>query len=194
MTNLCRAWLLLTLLAGAACARGAANPPVTEPGAPPPTTAPAPAAGPERAERPSDGSGGEFEAGGKGVGVRRLGRWTQTGIERPERLVFRDERSLAEFWSRLGTGEPPKIDFDRELVVAAASGQQATGGHSITIGRAVLRDGVLVVEVVESSPGPDCMATQALSQPVDVVAIPAEGVKSWRFVERDEVGGCGGTG
>ncbi len=83
------------------------------------------------------------------------------------------------------------MDFERELVAVAAAGQQATGGHSITMGRAILRDGELIVEVVETAPSPDCVTTQALTQPVDVVALSVEGVEKWRFLERQEVGGCG---
>jgi hypothetical protein len=125
--------------------------------------------------------------------VRRLGRWSQSGLDTRERLVIRDPAAFTTLWSRAAGRDPlPEVNFGRELVIAVAAGQQPTGGYSISVGRAALRDGLLTVEVVETNPSPDCMTTQALTQPVDVVALPAEGVEKWRFMERQEVGGCGG--
>jgi hypothetical protein len=46
------------------------------------------------------------------------------------------------------------------------------------------------VEVVETTPGPNCMTTTSLTQPVDVIVVPAPTARSWSFVERTEVRGC----
>ncbi len=185
--------LFLSVLA-AGCAGGAAPPPAGEPGATRPNPSPVPAGPrPDRSRTPPDDpDSADLDVDAEAVGVRRLGRWSQSGIDTPERLVIRDEAALAALWSRLGTGErQPPIDFGRELVVVAAAGVKATGGHSISMGRAILRNDELVVEVTRTAPSPDCMTTQVLTQPVDVVALAAEGVKKWRFAEREEVGGCG---
>lgn len=182
---------LLTLLLATGCASGASGPPVSEPGAPPPTTASPPPDDdtPSQPGTPPDGSG-EPDPDAQAVGVRRLGRWNHSRIESPERQVLRDAAGLAELRSQLGGAELPPVDFARELVVVAAAGQKPSGGHTISVGRVTLNDGELLVEVVETTPGPDCVTTQALTQPVDVVALSAEGVRSWKFMERREVGGC----
>ncbi len=185
--------LFLSVLA-AGCAGGAAPPPAGEPGATRPNPSPVPAGPrPDQSRVPPDGpDSADLDVDAEAVGVRRLGRWSQSGIATPERLVIRDEADFSALWSRLGTGDQePPLDFGGELVVVAAAGEKPTGGHSISMGRAVLRDGELVVEVIQSAPSPDCMTTQALTQPVDVVALAAEGVEKWRFVEREEAGGCG---
>jgi hypothetical protein len=183
---------LLVLVSALACASGATTTPGTQPGAPPPTSAPTPPVeNPTQPGEPPDGAD-EFESGAEGVGVRQLVRLTQSGLETSERIVIRSQDSLAAFWPRLGDGsQPPPVDFTRELVLAASMGQRPTGGHSIAVGRTALRDGVLTIEVMSSSPDPGCTTTQSLTQPVDVVAIEAANVRSWRFVERAETQGCG---
>ncbi len=182
---------LLAMLLATGCASGAAGPPVNEPGAPPPTTASPPPLDdpPSQPGRPPEDSP-EADPDAHAVGVRRLGRWDHSRFESPERQVLRDAAGLADLRSRLGGAELPPVDFARELVVVAAAGQKPSGGHTISVGRVTLKDGELLIEVVETTPDQQCMTTQALTQPVDVVALSAEGVRSWKFVERSEVGGC----
>jgi hypothetical protein len=122
--------------------------------------------------------------------IRRIGQWTHTGINEKRRLVIRDANGWAAFWSELGVGDRPAVDFTRDLVVAVAAGQQSTGGHEIAVDRVSQNNGELTIEVVETSPGPNCMTTSALTQPVDVVVIPRVDARGWSFVERREVRGC----
>jgi hypothetical protein len=122
--------------------------------------------------------------------VRRVGKWTHTGVAEARRLVIRDANAWAEFWSELGVGERPEVDFTRDLVVVVAAGQRPTGGHEIAVDQVTQSGPALTISVVETKPGPNCMTTAALTQPVDVVVIPAVGAKSWSFVEQKEVRGC----
>ena len=92
--------------------------------------------------------------------------------------------------SELGVGERPSVDFNRDVVVAVAAGQRPTGGYEIAIDRVTQSDGQLTVEVVERTPGPNCMTTASLTQPVDVVVVPAADAKSLSFLERKEIRGC----
>jgi hypothetical protein len=127
---------------------------------------------------------------GGGLALRRIGQWTRTGIGEARRLVIRNANGWADFWSELGVGERPDVDFTQNVVVAVAAGQRPTGGYEIAVERASTTDGELAVEVVEITPGPNCMTATALTQPVDVVVIPSVAIKNWSFVERKEVRGC----
>lgn len=129
------------------------------------------------------GSGGALES-------RRIGQWTRTGISEARRLVIRDANSWADFWSELGMGDRPEVDFTRDLIVAVAAGQRSSGGYEIAIDRVWQASGELTVEVVETAPGPNCITTAALTQPVDVVAVPAVSVRSWSFIEHRKLRGC----
>jgi hypothetical protein len=82
------------------------------------------------------------------------------------------------------------VDFANELVIAVASGQQRTGGFTIAVDRVTQKESELTVQVVETSPDPNCMTTSELTQPVDVVAIPRVEFQNSNFVERKTVSDC----
>jgi hypothetical protein len=162
---------------------------------PAPDSLPSPAPEPETpvpapSPAPSTSQGYAPYGNPPAVEVRRLGQWTRTGISEARRLVIRDANAWAEFWSELGVGGRPEVDFTRDLVVAVAAGQQPTGGHEIAVDQVTNRNGELTISVVEITPGPNCMTTSALTQPVDVVVLPAVDARSWSFVEHQEVRGC----
>jgi hypothetical protein len=130
-----------------------------------------------------------YDSGGA-LELRRIGQWTRTGVGESRRLIIRDANAWASFWSELGVGDRPAVDFTRDVVVAVAAGQRPTGGYEIAVDRVRQADGELTVEVVETTPGPNCTTTTSLTQPVDVIVVPAPTARSWSFVERKEVRGC----
>lgn len=165
----------------------AADTSAPETSAPAPTSeAPAPEAAPPQ---PSDQGYAPY-GNVTGLDIRRIGQWTRTGIGEARRLVIRDANAWADFWSELGVGDRPAVDFSRDVVVAVAAGQRPTGGHEIAVERVINSGGELTVEVVETTPGPNCMTTASLTQPVDVVVVPGVAPRSWSFVQRKEVRGC----
>lgn len=97
---------------------------------------------------------------------------------------------MAQFWSELGVGDRPEVDFGHEVVIAVASGQQRSGGFGISVERVTRQEGQLTIQVVESSPGPNCITTSELTQPVDVVTIPRTKLQSSSFVERKATLDC----
>jgi hypothetical protein len=152
-----------------------------------PAPAPVPATTPDSVSTqgyaPYGNTGGDLE-------LRRIGQWTNTGISESRRLVIRDANTWARFWAELGVGERPAIDFSQNLVVAVAAGQRSSGGYEIAVRRVSQANSDLTIEVEETAPGPNCMTTSALTQPVDVVVLPAVGARSWSFIEHQEVRGC----
>ena len=122
--------------------------------------------------------------------VRRIGQWTRTGIGESRRLIIRDANAWAAFWSELGVGQRPAVDFTKDMVVAVAAGQRPSGGYEIQVHRVIQQGGELRVEVQETAPGPNCMTSASLTQPVDVVVLPSVNIRSWSFLEQQEVRGC----
>jgi protease stability complex PrcB-like protein len=169
---------------------------VSEPVALAPTPAQEPAAGAASRADTAAAAAAPSEQGyapygsNRTLDIRRIGQWTRTGIGESRRLVIRDANGWAQFWSELGVGEQPSVDFNHDVVVAVAAGQRPTGGYEIAIDRVTQSDGQLTVEVVERTPGPNCMTTASLTQPVDVVVVPAADAKSLSFLERKEIRGC----
>jgi protease stability complex PrcB-like protein len=139
---------------------------------------------------PSEGKGYASYGSGEGLELRRIGQWTRTGVGESRRLVIRDANAWAEFWSELGVGDRPEVDFSQNVVVAVAAGQRPSGGYEIAVERIRQANGELTVDVVETAPGPNCMATGSSTQPVDIVVVPALAARSWSFVDRKEVRAC----
>jgi hypothetical protein len=189
----------LLLLALAACHSGRVTPaggpaPAAPAGgsgpvstAPGPTSAPAPTPPTPGGPSPS-GAGAK---GGDNLPIRRIGQWQYARIEDARRVVIQDAVTWTRFWNELGAdGTQPVIDFRRELLIGVTQGQQPHGGIEVAVERVVRSAGALVIAVVDRSPGPDCMTTEVITHPAEVIAVPAEGVKSWSFVERKEIRGC----
>jgi hypothetical protein len=156
-----------------------------------PDPAPAPAPAPEApasppAAQPDTGSA----ESASDVEIQRIGRWISSGIRGARRLVIRDADTWSRFWSELGAGVKPQVDLGRNLVIAVASGERSSGGHDIAVQRVSRLGGELRIEVLETSPGPGCVTTSALAQPVDVVMVPAAGVTGWSFIDRTATRVC----
>jgi hypothetical protein len=151
--------------------------------------APAPAA-PAAEPAPSTEQGYAPYGGGGSLELRRIGQWTRTGVGEARRLVIRDANAWAQFWAELGVGDRPAVDFSKDVVIAAAAGQRSSGGYEIMVDRVTQQNGELTAEVVETVPGPNCMTTGSLTQPVDVVVVPGVTAKGWSFVDRKDVRDC----
>ena len=194
--------LVISIAALAGCAAGRTirvaegDSAASEPVALAPTPAQEPA--PQAAARPDTASAAAARSeqgyapygNNRTLDLRRIGQWTRTGIGESRRLVIRDANGWAQFWSELGVGDRPSVDFNHDVVVAVAAGQRPTGGYEIVIDRVTQSDGQMTVEVVERTPGPNCMTTASLTQPVDVVVVPAADAKSLSFLERKEIRDC----
>ena len=119
-----------------------------------------------------------------------LGRWVTSGVTGPRRLVIMDPATWAHFWSELGAGVRPQVDFGNDLVIAVASGERSTGGHDIEVRRVTRVGNELQIEVLETDPSEGCITTQAKTQPVDVVMVAGTGVTGWSFFDSRAVGPC----
>jgi protease stability complex PrcB-like protein len=214
-----RSLSLLVLISTAACGSGRLVPADTEPASAPPASGPVaepapagtpattptalaptdsgsatPAAAPQPAAAPpaaAPAAGYAPYDSSSSIAIRRIGQWSTSGITAPARLVIRNDTTYARLWASLGdAGSRPSVDFTRDIVIAAAAGQQTTGGHSISIARVTRVGAGLAVEVTETVPPQGCQATQALTQPVDMVVVAAADAQTWSFTDRRVAGGC----
>ena len=207
-----RSLCYLALLSTAACGSGRVAPApadTPEPAAPGPVAAPAPAAEPAPATTPPPSAAPEpaapppsaapapngaapyaaYDASGA-LPIRRIGQWTASGIDRPERKVIRADSTFAQFWQALGAGQRPVVDFSRDVVIAVAAGQRQTGGYAIAVDRVARAGKSMMVEVVETVPGPGCWTTQQITQPVDVVVVAAADAPTFSFSDQTRSQGC----
>jgi len=74
----------------------------------------------------------------------------------------------------LDTMEDPtsvSADFDSTMVIAAFAGEKTTGGHDIEITSMTEQQGMVTVEVVETSPAAGCAVTQTITTPYHIVIV-----------------------
>lgn len=100
-----------------------------------------------------------------------------SGITQPLQIVIRDQDQWVALWRshssiRAGPSPAPSVDFSVEMVVGVFLGQKSTGGYEVEITRAEEAGTQLRLYYRESSPSPDAIVTQALSQPYHLVRIP----------------------
>jgi hypothetical protein len=105
----------------------------------------------------------------------------------------------AESWQDyFGTAAPAAVDFDRQWVAFYGAGLRNTGGFSAEILaiHALPGSGGLVLETHHTSPGADCIVTQALTWPHALVAFDAPSpAPTWAAANHsEETRGCSGSG
>jgi protease stability complex PrcB-like protein len=191
-----RAFSLATVAVLSACGSGSIRP-SDDPEALAPAPSPAPSTpivdpdpAPTPSELPPARPRAAPDTATSQVEIQRIGRWISSGIRGSRRLVIRDPDTWSRFWSELGAGVQPQVDWSRNLVIAVASGERSSGGHDIALQKVSRSEGELRIEVLETSPGPECATTSALSQPVDVVMVPSAGVTGWSFIDRTATRAC----
>ena len=86
--------------------------------------------------------------------------------------VITGQSQFRHLWSRFDAGVPPALDFTRETAIAVFMGERPTGGYAIHVDAVTRSDGGLLVDVVLQAPGPECMTTQAITQPYEMVSVP----------------------
>ncbi len=92
------------------------------------------------------------------------------------KLVIKTEDRWKEIWEkvhllRLPKPELPKIDFEKEMVVAVFMGERSSGGYEIEIRKIIKTEKEIVVEVEEKEPSPESLQSMALIQPYHIVVV-----------------------
>lgn len=111
---------------------------------------------------------------------RELVSGAHSRIGTPQRIVIRTPEAWLEWWrehqkSEIGDAKgttPPRVDFDKETVLAATLGARKTGGFTISFAE-IRKDGTTLKALLKTkSPTPGSMVTMAITKPFVVVAIP----------------------
>ena len=126
------------------------------------------------------------------IRFRTVAKGDGTSTSRPRQaIVIRGERRWRKVWDQLGeAGEPPAVDFAREMLIAVTQGPQPSGGHAIRI-RRIQPTGASVwrVSVYETAPGRGCPSTGVTTNPYHVVRVRRSAARA-RFERRPNVRAC----
>jgi hypothetical protein len=126
-------------------------------------------------------------AEGPAAAVRSLAKGGFSAITETQQVVLRDAKVWEQFW-RKHSPDPrtmekmPKVDFEKEMVIAVTMGQQRTGGYLVEIASVEREDEKLKVTVRRRAPPPDSMTIQVVTSPYHFVAVPKSDLKA-EFVQ-----------
>ncbi len=113
----------------------------------------------------------------EGVNIETIEKGIYCGITEKRNYVIKNEDEWKNLWVNIHSGvliEPPpqtQIDFSNYSVIAVFMGEKNTGGYSIEIDKIYHEGDKIVVYINESTPAPDMMVTQALTQPYHIVKV-----------------------
>ncbi len=122
-------------------------------------------------------NGGKVTMNGKPLQILAQWKGTHSGITQSQRRVIKNAKELEQLWREvhskaLPMPALPKVDFGKNMVLAAFMGEKRTGGYAIQITKVVARNGEVVVFIKETTPPPDAIVTQTLTQPFHIVVVP----------------------
>ena len=116
-------------------------------------------------------------------------------IRERRRQVVETQDQWEAVWDELNANVLPQspapvVDLSDHVLLVLAMGARPTGGYSISAESLSRRDADQWVTVVERSPGPGCIVTQATTAPLAAVLVPRVGGQTF-LVERQEQTDCG---
>jgi hypothetical protein len=128
-------------------------------------------------------------------GVETVVTVADQAIRAPRRQVVDTQAAWEAVWAEssanvLPPSPAPTVDLSDHVLVVLAMGGRPTGGYAISADALSQRGADLWLTVVERSPGPGCMVTQATTAPLTVVLVPRTGGQLY-LVERKATTECG---
>ena len=67
--------------------------------------------------------------------------------------------------------KPARIDFENSMILLVTMGEKTSGGYKIKIDSIVENEKTIVVTVLETSPGKNCMTTSVMTYPHQIVEL-----------------------
>lgn len=136
----------------------------------------------------------QVPAGAQAVETETILSQPWSGIAESRSVVIRDADAWSRFWAEATANvdpapEPPAIDFNASMVIAAAMGTRPSGGYAISIDEVRMGDEALFAVLREVSPGAGCVTIDALTAPVAAVRLERSDAPV-TFVQRRETQAC----
>ncbi|MDD3531262.1 MAG: protease complex subunit PrcB family protein [Candidatus Pacebacteria bacterium] len=79
---------------------------------------------------------------------------------------------LSELWKMINASStPPKVDFNKDAVIAVFAGQQPTTGYVIKVSK-IVDSSARLVSITIAKPAESCISGESLTAPYELVAVP----------------------
>lgn len=122
-------------------------------------------------------NGGKTTMNGKPLQILAEWKGAHSGITQLQRKVITSAKDWEKLWqevhrNRIPIPPVPKLDFERQMVLATFMGERQTGGYTIQITKVVAHNGEVVAHVRETVPPKGAIVIQVLTQPYHIVVVP----------------------
>jgi hypothetical protein len=100
-----------------------------------------------------------------------------SGYVKKEQIIVENKADFQKMWDRLYVNfseKPPlpEVNFETQTVIGVFFGEYPNGGGSIGVKTIIYNDDETIVNVEEVTPGPNCVTTDMITQPYQIVRIP----------------------
>lgn len=101
-----------------------------------------------------------------------LMRGTYSNVTSRVNYFITSPDQLNELWKMINaTSTPPKVDFEKNAVIAVFAGQQPSAGYAIQVSK-VVDSSARLVSITIAKPDDGCIKGQSLTTPYELVTIP----------------------
>jgi hypothetical protein len=99
-----------------------------------------------------------------------------SGYIKKGRLKITNKADFQKMWDNLYINfseKPPlpDINFNNQLVIGAFFGEATSGGNSIAVKSVEMYETMIMVKIEETTPGYNCVTTDVMTQPYQIIAI-----------------------
>jgi protease stability complex PrcB-like protein len=105
-----------------------------------------------------------------------IGHGYYVSFDEKRMVVINSEKDYKQLWDDVYANldqlpKIPEVDLKKYTVVAVFMGAQKSGGFDIKIDKVTSMNDKLFIDVTDITPGVNCMVTDAITKPYDVVKI-----------------------
>lgn len=102
---------------------------------------------------------------------------SNSGYTKKDRIAIRNKQDFQEMWNNLYINyseKPPlpDVDFNKSIVIGVFFGEYTNGGGAISVKSVEEYDTMIMVKVEEITPGHNCVTTDVMTQPYQIIQIP----------------------
>lgn len=130
----------------------------------------------------------------KEISYKTIKAFSDSGFETPVTKVITSKSEFTKVWKQAmahfgEAPEMPTIDFEKNQVLLIALGVKNNGGYKLQMDKVVENKNSIVVNYFENKPETNCVTTQAIVFPYELIEIPKNS-KKIEFVKTEKVVDC----
>jgi hypothetical protein len=115
-------------------------------------------------------------------------------INKIEKIII-DDTSWESIWSDIYSNHNTiptlkPVNFTSKMVIVVSMGVHSSGGYSISIQRIIQMQKILLIKILETSPGETCLVPLVITHPILVVEIPILNVYKFQFSREKTIHDC----